>query len=310
MSGDTGRQSSSEVAHEAEDTRAHLASTLEQLRNNLKPANVVEEVVSNARIGASTVADSVVGLTKAHPLPTILIASGAALLLGVTSKTYGRSSTAGTPARNLPRAAAVQRNPVRIPPAPGRTRMPRASASASLAATASSVREGLRGLMSKQASKMSDGVDGRKQQASKAYDLTSSNTRDAMNNASRYIPHNSSEARSKLSNLLQEQPLVLGAFGLAIGAAIGAAIPISQTEDDWMGSTAHSVRHAAQDAARQEVEELRNAAGETLEGFKKSATEHGLSAENMTDLVRDVGSRAKTAMNQVGGSHDADKKPG
>ena len=124
------------------------------------------------------------------------------------------------------------------------------------------------------------------------------------------MPHNSSEARSKLSNLLQEQPLVLGAFGLAIGAAIGAAIPISRTEDDLMGSTAHSVRQAAQDAARKEVDQLRNVAGETLESVKKSATEHGLSAENMTDLVRDVGSHAKTAMNQVGGSHDTDKKQG
>ncbi len=308
MSGDTGRQSSSEVAHEAEDTRAHLASTLEQLRNNLKPANVMEEVVSNARIGASTVADNLVGFTKAYPLPTILFASGAALILGVTSKSLGRSSGSGVTGKGLPRAPA-QRNPVRVP-ATTKPRIPQRSASAAIAQTASSMKEGLRGFVSDRTSKMSDGVGGLKQKASRTYDSTSSNTRDAMNNASRYMPHNSSEARSKLSNLLQEQPLVLGAFGLAIGAAIGAAIPISRTEDDWMGSTAHSVRQAAQDAARQEVDELRNVAGETLESVKKSATEHGLSAENMTDLVRDVGSHAKTAMNQVGGSHDTDKKPG
>ncbi len=157
---------------------------------------------------------------------------------------------------------------------------------------------------------MSDSVDGLKQQASKAYNLTSSNARDAMNNPSRYIPHNSNAAKSKLSNLLQEQPLALGAFGLAIGAAIGAAIPMTRTEDDWMGSTAHSVRQAAQDAARQEVQELRTVADETLENVKKSVTEHGLSADNMTDLVRDVGSHAKTAMSQVGGSLDTDKKKG
>ena len=73
MSGDTGRQSSSEVAHEAEDTRAHLASTLEQLRNNLRPENVMEEVVSNARIGASTVADNVAAVAKQYPIPAVLI---------------------------------------------------------------------------------------------------------------------------------------------------------------------------------------------------------------------------------------------
>jgi len=309
MSGDTGRQSSSEVAHEAEDTRAHLASTLEQLRDNLKPANVMEEVVSNARIGASAVADNLVAFTKAYPLPTVLFGAGAALVLGVTSKGLGRSSKSGVTAEGLPRALA-QRNPVRIPAAPGRTRMPRSSASSGLAGAASAVKESLRGLVSDRTSKLSDGGGGLKQQAPKTYDLTSSNARDTMNNASRYIPHNSSDAKSKLSNVLQDQPLVLGAFGLAIGAAIGAAIPITRTEDDWMGSTAHSVRQAAQNVARQEVDELRTVADDTLESVKKSVTEHGLSADNMTDLVRDVGSHAKTAMNQVGGSLDSDKKKG
>ena len=75
MSGDTGRQSSSEVAHEAEDTRANLASTLEQLRNNLRPENVMDEVVFNARIGASTVADNIVGVAKQYPIPSMLIST-------------------------------------------------------------------------------------------------------------------------------------------------------------------------------------------------------------------------------------------
>lgn len=81
MSGGNGRQSSSEVAHEAEDTRAHLASTLEQLRTNLKPANVVEEVVTNARIGAASVADNLVDVAKRYPIPSVLVAAGSALVM-------------------------------------------------------------------------------------------------------------------------------------------------------------------------------------------------------------------------------------
>ena len=301
-------QTSSEVAHEAEDTRAHLASTLEQLRTNLKPENVMEEVVSNARVGASAVADNLADVAKSYPIPAILIAAGAAMIMGVASKGLGRS---GSKSGFVTTRPSMLRNS-RFDPAPPRTprRMTVTSGGNGFASSVSSLRDGVKDYVSDQTSAVSGQVGSLKRQASDVYYSSSSKARDAMQNASRYIPHDRSEVKSKLSNLLEEQPLILGAIGLAVGAAIGAALPITQTEDNWMGSTAHSVRQAAQDAARQEVDTLRAAAGQAVENVKQSAADHGLSTENLNDLVRDVGTHAKSAVNQVGGSLDANKDHG
>ncbi len=300
-------QTSSEVAHEAEDTRAHLASTLEQLRNNLKPENVMEEVVSNARVGASAVADNIADVARSYPMAALMITAGAALIMGVASKGLGRSSSRTPSSRHV-----AMRDPVRFETAPPRLsrRTSSTSGGPGIAASVTGLRDDVKGYISGQASAVSGQLDLLKRQANDTYTSSSSKARDAMQNASRYIPYDRSEVKSKLSNLLEEQPLILGAIGLAVGAAIGAALPITQTEDSWMGSTAHSVRQAAQDAARQEVDTLRAAAGQAVDNVKQSAVDHGLSTENLNDLVRDVGSHAKTAVNQVGGSLDASKDHG
>jgi beta-lactamase regulating signal transducer with metallopeptidase domain len=44
-------------------------------------------------------------------------------------------------------------------------------------------------------------------------------------------------AREGFNTLLEEQPLVLGAFGVALGAIIGAALPSTEQEDRLVGDT-------------------------------------------------------------------------
>lgn len=287
MSGDTGRQSSSEVAHEAEDTRAHLASTLEQLRNNLRPENVMEEVVSNARIGASTVADNVAAVAKQYPIPAVLIAAGSALILRAFAKRSGGGEGSGAAAiargegprpiaaRSAPTPVARPpqlRNPSVFQPAPGRDP------------------DGDRGL----GTTLASGGAALKRHAADAYDSTTSQAGDAMQNLSRYLPHDRREVKSKLSNLLEEQPLILGAIGLAVGAAIGAALPMTETEDHLMGSTAHRLRDTAADAARHEIDGLRAAAGEAVDNVRHSAS------DNLHGFVKDVGDNARTVVDKAG----------
>lgn len=95
-----------------------------------------------------------------------------------------------------------------------------------------------------------------------------------MQSVSRYLPSDRSEVKSKLATLFEEQPLVLGAIGLAIGAAIGAALPTTETEDNLMGATAHRLRDTATDAARHEVDGMRAAAGEAIDNVRHSAEDN------------------------------------
>ena len=154
-------------------------------------------------------------------------------------------------------------------------------------------------------SRGTSGIERLKRGASAAYDASSASARDAVQSLSHYVPRDQREVKSKLSTLLDEQPLILGAIGLAVGAAIGAALPITETEDHFMGGPSHQLRQAATDVARQEVEGLRAVAGEAVDNIRKSASDHGLSTDNFTDLVKDVGSEARAAVDKVGAARDA-----
>lgn len=270
MSDDSSRPSSSQVAHEAEDTRANLASTLEQLRYNLRPENVMDEVVSNARAGVASVADNIAGAARQYPIAAMVLATGSALVTSLFAKP---SRTGSSPSGR--RGPAGLSPALRDRPAPGST------------AAAETVR---------------DGVGNVKQRASMAYASTSAQAGDALRSVSRYLPNDGREVRSKLSNLLEEQPLILGVIGLAVGAAIGAALPMSETEDSLMGGTAHRVRETAQDAVRQEYEGIRAAAGEAVDKVRHSAS------DNLSGFVHDVGASAKSVVDRAGGSLDASQR--
>jgi ElaB/YqjD/DUF883 family membrane-anchored ribosome-binding protein len=256
-------KSSSQVAHEAEDTRAHLASTLERLRDNLRPENVMEEVVTNARAGASQVADNLAEIARQHPLPSVLMAVGSALIMRVFSG-KGEAARSGADAPRPP----LLRNPTRFRPAPGRPSDGAADRPARDAAD----------------------VQGRGFRTS-----VSTRAGDAMQTLS-HAARDRGGARSKFADLLDEQPLILGVIGLAVGAAIGAALPITETEEHVMGGTAHRLRDSATDVARHEIDGLRAAAGEAVQNVRQSAS------DNLHDFVKDVGDSAKGVVDRAGES--------
>jgi hypothetical protein len=51
--------------------------------------------------------------------------------------------------------------------------------------------------------------------------------------------------RAGFLQLLDEQPLTIGALGLALGALIGAAVPATETENRWLGEATGRTREQA-----------------------------------------------------------------
>ena len=50
------------------------------------------------------------------------------------------------------------------------------------------------------------------------------------------------KAQSSLADMLERQPLVLGAIGLAIGAAVAGAFRTSDLENEWIGDLSDDVK--------------------------------------------------------------------
>jgi hypothetical protein len=78
---------------------------------------------------------------------------------------------------------------------------------------------------------------------------------------------------------LHEQPLVLGAVGLAVGAAIGAALPATETEDEWMGDTRDRLKDHASEVGREQLDKVGAAAGAAYDAAREEADRQGLTPE-------------------------------
>jgi hypothetical protein len=71
-------------------------------------------------------------------------------------------------------------------------------------------------------------------------------------------PETIAQVRSSFSDLLERQPLLLGAIGLAVGSAVAGAFSGSDLENEWVGEFSDSVKkdlNARADAVSQSVRE-------------------------------------------------------
>jgi hypothetical protein len=76
-----GHETAGEIEQEAEIVRARLAQTLDQLRDNLTPQHLADEVLGHARQGAATLLETLSATAMKHPLPALLIGAGCAAAL-------------------------------------------------------------------------------------------------------------------------------------------------------------------------------------------------------------------------------------
>jgi hypothetical protein len=97
--------------------------------------------------------------------------------------------------------------------------------------------------------------------------------------------------------LIDDQPMLLGALGLAVGAALGAALPESETEDRLMGEASDAVKEKASEVATAGYDKAKAVAGSVIERASQEAEAQGLTAGEadnaMSDLAARIGSVAE-----------------
>lgn len=277
----------SSAEQHAEEARADLVGTLNQLRENLKPANVVNEVMTNAKVNASAVTDQIWDTARKNPLPALMIGAGLAMILGVGTR-YGTGSS-----KAAPRTTPAQ--PLGAPPAIGAARPTLGPGAASIggkvSAMAGSARQSGSAILDAANSTLSSAMERGTAAASTAY-----------SNAKRSTPMSWSRRNvgSSLAQLIEDQPLVLAAVGIAVGAALGAALPTTETENSLLGETSHSVKDAAQGLVQDQIAQVKSAAAHAVDDIKQSVADHGVTTENLSGLARDIGDKAKSATYEAG----------
>lgn len=118
---------------------------------------------------------------------------------------------------------------------------------------------------------------------------------DAYRGASRY----GRGAQRTFSEVLESEPLIIGALGLAVGAAIGALLPGTETEDRYFGETRDRLRDDAESFARDKFEQGKAVVGEIYETAKDEAEARGLTTAGQGSIVEKVGEVARATLDKA-----------
>jgi len=95
--------------------------------------------------------------------------------------------------------------------------------------------------------------------------------RQGMSGAGAMGRRQAARAKSGFEHMLHEQPLVLGAIGVALGAALAAGLPGTRREDELMGETRDQFMDKAQEQGKEQLGKAKRAAKSASDAAKQEA---------------------------------------
>jgi ElaB/YqjD/DUF883 family membrane-anchored ribosome-binding protein len=133
-----------------------------------------------------------------------------------------------------------------------------------------------------------------------AHDVTDQ-VSDTMRSATGRTMDMGRQVQDRVGRMMDEQPLVMGAVGLFIGAAIGALLPSTRAENRLMGDTADKVKDRATGLAAEQFERAQEVAGEVIDRVKEEAESQGLTLDAAKDKARAAASEIGEKVQAVAG---------
>ena len=211
--------------------------------------------------------DSVITAARENPIAAALIGGGALWLLigseklksaaSITSTTFPSSDTAT-------RRQKSARSRYEATPAPPTAPEMDHEGSFGLGETLHDARTATSDAVSKAADQMKDRFD---ESTDYAWDM--------IGQLDEILPGKETftRAQSSLADLLDRQPLVLGAIGLAVGATVAGAFQSSALENEWVGEYSDSVKGELNERAGAVSQSVREAADTLKNEIKDAGTE-------------------------------------
>ena len=130
----------------------------------------------------------------------------------------------------------------------------------------------------------SDTMSGVADTVSERFDEGVAGAREMFDRLGRALPRKEAlrHAQSSLSDLLERQPLLLGAVGLAIGATVAGAFAKSSLEDEWIGGLSDDLKADLNERAEAVSQSVR-------EGSDTLKAELATPAPNMPIAIKQAG---------------------
>jgi hypothetical protein len=202
-------------------TRADMQATLAALERKLSPDRIMELTLGRIQDRGGEFASNLTNAATQNPVPVVLAAIGIGWMM-----------------------LASRRNGVRGPSA---------DATASMRDRAAGIKTRVMGAGDRVSGQVQDGVESTRA----AFDSAAESVRDTASRAAHAarskaesVREGATHAQERMQRMLDEQPLLLGALGLAAGALMGALLPSTESEDRLVGDVRKSVVQKAARASR------------------------------------------------------------
>ncbi|HEY8607854.1 MAG TPA: DUF3618 domain-containing protein [Noviherbaspirillum sp.] len=288
-------RSPEEIESDIERTRADFSSTIEAIQHKLSPSEMMDNAVDYALSttpGAFSV--NLINSVRDNPIPVALIGVGIAWLMAAGRKEpaypagyyrrgrrsayysdldtpyedefaaeYPTSADAGTSSDGM-----MQRMASRTGDTARGLKEKASQAGQRLSSSASSVTGRVQQAGQSARSRLQETT----QSARSRLQETTQSAQARMSEMSRRSQMHYSRAKQQVGQFADEQPLMIGAIGIAVGAALGALLPRTRREDELLGDTRDELLERAKEAAREQAETVKQSAQRVAEMAKQEAT--------------------------------------
>lgn len=213
------RKDSTTLEREINQTRAEMNQTLDALEQKLTAGQLLDQCLRFFGKTGSEIGSSLGKSVQENPIPLILTATGIAWMMFFSGRRSTAKSddfkTADEPWGGVPGAIA--------------------ETSSRIGDQMKSGAETARSQVAQSADAVKETVNRTTDAVKDTYNRTTDAVKDKMERTRNLAHVQAQRARDRFNMTLEEQPLVLGAIGIAIGAAVGALLPSTKQEDRLMG---------------------------------------------------------------------------
>lgn len=261
-------RSSEEIEREVEATRAGLDDTIEALKSKMSAGQIIDELAQSLNgAGGGEMLGNLGAQVKENPLAVAMIGAGVAwLMMG-----KGSGGQSDYPAKTL--------SNVHLPSAAGD--LQRSEESAGAASPLHDMKDKATDMAGAAASHAGDAINKLKTGAMDAAGQAKHGAQ-SLGQGATNVGH---KIQDRVASSMQQEPLVVGALGLAVGLAIGAALPSTPIEDRTFGAARDKLLGEAKSRASEGLEQAKSVAAAAYEGVSDAAEQEGLVGGDGGSLV-------------------------
>ena len=258
---DDARKDPATLEREIDQTRANMDQTLGALERKFSPGQLLDQAMGFARENGGEFANNLGRSVKENPVPAILTAVGIAWM--VASSNRPRSWTADAYDERFTRN---DFNSVDFDQEVTEGDASDDDEKEGLTEKAQRVKASAEGTLTEAGQRVKSAAERTRQKLAGTKDTMSAGLRRTSGTAQ----VQTQRVREGFNSLLSEQPLLLGALGIAVGAAIGAALPATEQEDRLFGSVRDKTLSEVKQRGAESFEQVREKATTVGEEAKQS----------------------------------------